>query len=56
MAELTGRLADPELYADDEAVAALVAEHGAAKDRAAALMAEWEAVAAELERQTTGPG
>ena len=50
VAELQARLADPDLYADDEAVAAAVAEHEAAKDLAAERMAEWEQAAGELDR------
>ena len=41
-------LADPDLYGDQEAVAAAVAAHDAAKDRAAELMAEWESLNARL--------
>ena len=47
--ELQARLADPEIYADPEAVAALVAEHEAAKDTAAKHMAEWEYLATRLD-------
>ena len=49
VAEVQRRLADPEVYADQERVAALVAEHDAAKDRAADLMAQWEKLTLELE-------
>jgi ATP-binding cassette, subfamily F, member 3 len=49
VAELTRRLADPELYADADAVATVVAEHAAAKDAAAELYARWEAVGTALE-------
>ena len=41
-------LADPDLYGDQEAVAAAVAAHDAARDRAAELMAEWESLNARL--------
>jgi ATP-binding cassette subfamily F protein 3 len=54
VAELHQRLADPDLYADAGAVQALVDEHELAKDRAAGLMAEWEAAAADLERAEAG--
>jgi ATP-binding cassette subfamily F protein 3 len=52
VAEVQRRLADPEVYADQERVAALVAEHDAAKDRAADLMAQWEKLTLELESLT----
>ena len=41
-------LADSDLYADQEAVNAAVAAHDAARDRAADLMSEWEALSARL--------
>jgi len=49
VAELTRRLADQSLYSDPEAVARVVAEHGTAKDAAAALYARWEDVGTRLE-------
>ncbi|MCU0267661.1 MAG: ABC-F family ATP-binding cassette domain-containing protein [Acidimicrobiales bacterium] len=49
VAELQRQLADPEIYADNEAVKALVARHDAAKDAAETAMAEWEALTTELE-------
>ncbi len=49
VAEVQRRLADPDVYADQERVAALVAEHDAAKDRAADLMSQWERLTLELE-------
>jgi ATP-binding cassette, subfamily F, member 3 len=52
VARLTRLLADPEAYADEDRVKDLVRDHGAAKDRAAALMAEWEQVATAVERAT----
>jgi ATP-binding cassette, subfamily F, member 3 len=52
VAELTRQLGDPAVYEDGERVKALVAEHGAAKDRAAALMEEWEAAQLALEAAT----
>ena len=35
-------LGDPDLYRDPETAASVVAEHEAAKDRAAEAMATWE--------------
>jgi ATP-binding cassette subfamily F protein 3 len=49
VAELTRRLADPDLYADPDAVAAAVAAHGTAKDAAAELMRRWEDLGTRLE-------
>jgi ATP-binding cassette subfamily F protein 3 len=49
VAALTRRLADESLYADPDAVAGVVAAHGAAKDAAAALMAQWADVGTRLE-------
>lgn len=49
MAELTRALADPEVYGDGERVKELVAAHGAAKDRAAALFADWERLSLAVE-------
>ena len=49
VAELTRELADPTVYADGERVKQLVARHGDAKDRAAALFARWERAQLELE-------
>ncbi len=46
--EVQGRLADPDLYQDPDRAAAVVAEHEAAKDRAAGLMAEWERLSLQL--------
>jgi ATP-binding cassette, subfamily F, member 3 len=54
VAELTRRLAEPELYADAAAVATVVAEHAAAKDAAATLYGRWEAVGTELETVEAG--
>jgi ATP-binding cassette, subfamily F, member 3 len=50
VAGLTRRLGDPDLYADPDAVTALVAEHARAKDAAAALTARWEDVGLRLEQ------
>jgi ATP-binding cassette subfamily F protein 3 len=50
VAELQRRLADPSTYDDPGAVADLVAQHEAAKDRAAELMARWAAAVDELDR------
>ncbi|HEY8340693.1 MAG TPA: ABC-F family ATP-binding cassette domain-containing protein [Egibacteraceae bacterium] len=49
VAELTRALADPEVYGDGERVKELVAAHGAAKDRAAALFADWERLSLAVE-------
>jgi ATP-binding cassette subfamily F protein 3 len=49
VASLTRQLADPDLYADTDRVAKVVAEHASAKDAAAALFARWEAVGTALE-------
>ncbi len=49
IAELNRTMADPDLYSDGERVKALVAQHGAAKDRSAALLARWEQALEELE-------
>jgi hypothetical protein len=49
VAALTRQLADPAVYEDGERVKALVADHGAAKDRAASLMDEWERAQLALE-------
>ncbi|MCH2422044.1 MAG: ABC-F family ATP-binding cassette domain-containing protein [Acidimicrobiales bacterium] len=46
--EVQGRLADPDLYQDPDRAASVVAEHEAAKDRAADLMAEWERLSVQL--------
>jgi ATP-binding cassette, subfamily F, member 3 len=52
IAELTRQLGDPAVYEDGERVKALVAEHGAAKDRAASLMGDWEGAQLALEEAT----
>jgi ATP-binding cassette, subfamily F, member 3 len=49
VAELTRELADPAVYEDGERVRDLVARHGAAKDRAEALMQRWERASVALE-------
>ena len=46
--EIQNRLADPDLYQDPDRAAAVVAEHEAAKDAAARLMAEWERISTRL--------
>jgi ATP-binding cassette subfamily F protein 3 len=48
LAELTERLADPSVYADGEAVRALIERHNAALDRLQALSAERERLTEEL--------
>jgi ATP-binding cassette, subfamily F, member 3 len=49
VAELTRQLADPGVYEDAERVKGLVADHGAAKDRAAELLDAWEEAQLALE-------
>jgi ATP-binding cassette, subfamily F, member 3 len=49
VAELTRQLADPAVYEDGERVKGLVADHGAAKDRAAELLDAWEEAQLALE-------
>jgi ATP-binding cassette, subfamily F, member 3 len=49
VAELTRAMADPEVYGDGAEVKRLVAEHGAAKDRAAELLQRWERAQLALE-------
>jgi ATP-binding cassette, subfamily F, member 3 len=50
IATLQQRLADPDVYADGTRVKELVAQHGAAKDRAQELLERWERTQLELER------
>jgi ATP-binding cassette, subfamily F, member 3 len=54
LATLTRELADPQLYADADRVAEVVARHDDAKDRAARLYADWERAELELERAQAG--
>jgi ATP-binding cassette, subfamily F, member 3 len=49
VAEFTRQLADPAVYEDAERVKGLVADHGAAKDRAAELLDAWEEAQLALE-------
>jgi ATP-binding cassette, subfamily F, member 3 len=49
VADLTRQLGDPAVYEDTERVKGLVADHGEAKDRAAALMQRWEAAQLALD-------
>ncbi len=49
VAELQAQLADPDIYDRPEEVHRLATLHDAAKDRAVALMDEWEQAAEELE-------
>ena len=49
VAELERQLADPALYEDRDAVEDLTTRHGAAKDKAVALMAEWEALSLRVD-------
>ena len=56
VAELTRALADPAAYDDPEAVKALVASHGEAKDRAAALFEEWADLEMRIEKLTASVG
>jgi ATP-binding cassette subfamily F protein 3 len=48
--EMHARLAEPSTYEDKEALADLLRRHDDAKDRAAALMTEWEHATLALER------
>ncbi|MFV2039581.1 MAG: ABC-F family ATP-binding cassette domain-containing protein, partial [Acidimicrobiales bacterium] len=50
---LQQQLADPDIYGNPEKVSQLVNEHDAAKDAAAALMANWERLSSELAAITT---
>jgi ATP-binding cassette, subfamily F, member 3 len=50
VAAMTRELADPAIYEDGERVRRLVADHGAAKDRAAELLDAWEQAQLALER------
>jgi ATP-binding cassette subfamily F protein 3 len=50
VAELQRRLAEPDVYLDADGARDLVADYDRRKDAAAALMAEWERLAARLER------
>jgi ATP-binding cassette subfamily F protein 3 len=52
VAALTRQLADPALYDDREAAAAVVAAHGSAKDLADGLMARWLELGTRLEVET----
>ena len=56
VAELTRALADPAAYDDPEAVKAVVARHGEAKDRAAALFEEWADLETRIEKATAAAG
>jgi ATP-binding cassette subfamily F protein 3 len=55
VAELTRALAEPGLYDDRDAAAAVVAAHGAAKDEASVLSARWLEVGTLLEQVEAGP-
>ncbi len=52
VAELTRALADPHAYDDPEKVKEVVARHGEAKDRAAALFEEWADLETRIEAIT----
>jgi ATP-binding cassette, subfamily F, member 3 len=54
IAALNRELADPDVYADGARVKDLVARHGAAKDRAARLLDEWERAQLALEQAEAG--
>ena len=49
IAALNRTMADPGIYDDGDRVKALVAQHGAAKDRSAELLARWEEALVALE-------
>ncbi len=55
VADLQEQLADPAVYDDNDKVKELVAKFEAAKDKAAALMAEWESATEALESVSTQP-
>ena len=55
VAELHNRLSDPAVYERPEEVHALASAHTEAADRAATLLAEWEASLAELETLGSRP-
>jgi ATP-binding cassette subfamily F protein 3 len=48
--QLHAELADPAAYDDRERLEEIIAEHDESKDRAAALMDEWERLSTELQR------
>jgi ATP-binding cassette subfamily F protein 3 len=50
VADINRELAEPDVYQDADKVTELSRRFGEAKDRAAALMDEWERAAGELER------
>ena len=50
VADLDRALANPELYADGQAVRETLTRHGVAKDRAALLLAEWVRLSEALEQ------
>ena len=56
VAELTRALADPHAYDDPERVKEVVARHGEAKDRAAALFEEWAELESRIEAITAKVG
>lgn len=56
VAELTRALADPHAYDDPEKVKEVVAKHGEAKDRAAALFEEWADLESRIEAITAKVG
>ena len=56
VADLTRTLADPGAYDDAEAVKAVVAKHGEAKDRASALFDEWMELQTRIEAIATRVG
>jgi ATP-binding cassette, subfamily F, member 3 len=56
VAELTRRLADPQLYEDADMVAVVVAAHASAKDLAASIAARWEDVGLRLEQAEADAG
>ena len=56
VADLTRALADPQVYADNDRVKQLVADHEAAKDRAGALFNRWERLATELDEAAARAG
>ncbi|MGH8906710.1 MAG: ABC-F family ATP-binding cassette domain-containing protein [Egibacteraceae bacterium] len=56
VAALDRALADPELYEDGQAVRETLTRHGAAKDQAQRLLAEWVRLSEAVEAATTDSG
>jgi hypothetical protein len=50
VADLTRQLAEPDLYDDRDAAAAVIAAHGTAKDESMELSARWVELGTQLEQ------